>query len=65
VFRSGITHRRSNARSEEAFRRGHPLLDGFKSWLTMLAKPAQRSALAEVIGYRLKRWQVLARCVTG
>ena len=41
-----------------------PLLDDFKAWLTeTLAKLSQKSALADAIGYALKRWPALTRYV--
>jgi transposase len=44
--------------------RAGPLLDDFKAWLAeTLAKLSQKSALAEAIGYALKRWPALIRYV--
>ncbi len=44
--------------------RAWPLLDDFKAWLAeTLAKLSQKSALAEAIGYALKRWPALTRYV--
>lgn len=44
--------------------RAGPLLDDFKAWLTeTLAKLSQKSALAQAIGYALKRWPALTRYV--
>jgi transposase len=41
-----------------------PLLDDFKTWLTeTLARLSQKSALANAIGYALKRWPALTRYV--
>ena len=41
-----------------------PLLDDFKTWLTeTLARLSQKSALADAIGYALKRWPALTRYV--
>lgn len=41
-----------------------PLLDDFKAWLTeTIAKLSQKSALADAIGYALKRWPALTRYV--
>ena len=41
-----------------------PLLDDFKLWLTeTLARLSQKSALADAIGYALKRWPALTRYV--
>ena len=41
-----------------------PLLDDFKDWLTeTLARLSKKSALAEAIGYALKRWPALTRYV--
>jgi len=44
--------------------RAEPLLDDFKAWLTeTLAKLSKKSALADAIGYALKRWPALTRYV--
>ncbi|MDP3287167.1 MAG: IS66 family transposase [Methyloversatilis sp.] len=41
-----------------------PLLDDFKTWLTeTLVRLSQKSALANAIGYALKRWPALTRYV--
>jgi len=41
-----------------------PLLDDFRTWLTeTLARLSQKSALADAIGYALKRWPALTRYV--
>lgn len=44
--------------------RAGPLLDDFRNWLSeTLAKLSKKSALAEAIGYALKRWPALTRYV--
>lgn len=51
-------------RSAHRQSRAGPLLDDFKAWLTeTLAKLSQKSALAEAIGYALKRWPALTRYI--
>lgn len=45
--------------------RAGPLLDEFKDWLTeRLSKLSRKSALAEAMGYALKRWAALTRYVS-
>ncbi|MFM8495668.1 MAG: IS66 family transposase, partial [Planctomycetia bacterium] len=58
--RGQLPDHRCRIRTEKA----GPLLDDFKTWLTeTLAKLSKKSALAEAIGYALKRWPALTRYV--
>jgi len=51
-------------RSEVRQARAAPLLEDFRGWLTeTLGKLSRKSALAEAIGYALKRWTALTRYV--
>lgn len=59
-IRGQVPEKRRGVREERA----GPLLDDFKSWLAAtLVKLSQKSALAEAIGYALKRWPALTRYV--
>lgn len=51
-------------RREARQARAAPLLEDFRGWLTQtLGKLSRKSALAEAIGYALKRWTALTRYV--